>query len=71
MILKTIAREKSSNLRGLGYVLANEVIKKIREAGFSYIIHAYMIAESRSNELSAAFLGKTIREYILYKKEIR
>jgi len=70
IIVKTIARMPSPKYGGLGSILGSQFMKRVVDAGYNYVIHAFMIETNSSKVLSTNFSGKTIREYFLYGKAL-
>ncbi|MFI5150028.1 MAG: hypothetical protein ACHQRM_09870 [Bacteroidia bacterium] len=70
LVVKTIARDNSSAWKGLGQVIANRVIRLIKERGYKSIVHAFMIEGATSTEASRAFNGTTYKQYALYGMDI-
>lgn len=69
-ILKTIARAPEDGLSGAGRFLFNTAHECARNAGFSSVIHAFMIDGGKSKELSK-YNARTIREYALFARGLR
>lgn len=66
LVIKTIARSYNKKWSGLGHVIANQVISNAKQYGFSALIHAFMIQEATSTEISRNFSGEVYKHYALY-----
>lgn len=70
LIVKTIARKNTEELRGLGHVIGNIICDNAVKAGYENIIHAFYYEEGTSVVLTKTFIGSTLRRYALYGKSI-
>lgn len=70
IIIKTLAKDPSLRYGGMGNVLTTQFKRKALEAGYEYVLHAFMIESNASKSLSTYFSGETIREYFLYGKQL-
>ena len=70
IVIKTIAREKSKELSGLGHAMANRILQLVKNRNYQSIIHAFMIEQGTSTGVSENFFGTIYKNYALYGKEI-
>ena len=70
LVCKTIGRNQDDFYKGLGHVMTYLVSEKAKKDGFSAFIHAFMIENSLSSELSRNFAKQKYRTYTLYGMEI-
>lgn len=70
LIIKTIARDASSQWVGLGQVMGNQLIRLLKQRNYTSLIHAFMIEDAVSTFASRKFHGETYKKYTLYGKEI-
>jgi hypothetical protein len=66
-IIKTLARLPDAKFEGLGGVLTLLLYQKLREKGFTHIIHALMREGNRSVNLSERFEAGAFRRYQLFE----
>jgi hypothetical protein len=66
LVIKTIAREPSKQWSGLGHVIANRVIRIVKNKGYKSLVHAFMIEEGTSTDISKNFFGTIYKNYNLY-----
>lgn len=69
-IIKSIARKKDSKFKGIGTYLALKVLQIGKEMGYKKVIHALMIKENISVNISSKFKGKSYKGYALYALKI-
>ena len=69
-IYKTVARKYGKEYAGVGHVIALEVMKRAVEDGMEDAIHAFMIYDATSTEVSQNFNSQPYQEYALYAKTI-
>lgn len=70
LVCKTIGRNQDDFYKGLGHVMTYQVAEQAKKDGFSAFIHAFMIENSLSSELSKNFAKQKHRTYTLYGMEI-
>lgn len=70
LVVKTVARKLERQWAGLGYVLANQLIRNIQGKGFKGVIHAFMHENASSKGLSQNFAGEVYKRYALYGKRL-
>lgn len=70
LVCKTIGRHHNDFYKGLGHVMTHKVARQAKKDGFSAFIHAFMIKDSLSSELSSYFAKHKHRTYTLYGMEI-
>ncbi len=70
LIMKTIARDPDSKLKGLGRILYQEVHSRAYEKGFREAIHALYTTGNTASEISSMY-GKSIRSYAVYGKVLQ
>lgn len=68
LVVKTVVRAPEKQWSGLGHVMANLVLRKIKTKGYHSLIHAFFKEQGTSTGLSNSFLGKNFKSYILYGK---
>ncbi|WP_375562093.1 hypothetical protein ACE193_05970 [Bernardetia sp. OM2101] len=66
LVCKTIGRNQDDFYKGLGHVMTYKVAEQAKKDGFSAFIHAFMIENSLSSELSQNFAKQKYRTYTLY-----
>lgn len=69
-IYKTVARKYGKEYAGVGHVVALEVMKRAIADGMEDAIHAFMIYDATSTEISGNFNSQPYKEYVLYAKPI-
>lgn len=69
LIMKTIARDPDSKLKGLGRILYQEVHSRAYEKGFREAIHALYTMGNTANDISSMY-GKSMRSYAVYGKAL-
>jgi len=70
LIIKSMARLQTSNYKGIGSYLAAKVIQIAKEKGYKRMIHAFMIEDNNSVEVSEKYKIKTFKKYTLYGQEL-
>ena len=70
LIIKTLARSKHAQWRGLGQILANQLIRSAKARNYDSIIHAFMRDGAVSTFASNKFQSTSYSNYILYGKKI-
>ena len=70
LICKTIGRNQDDFYKGLGHVMTYKVAEQAKKNGFSAFIHAFMIENSLSSELSQNFAKDNYRTYTLYGMDV-
>lgn len=70
LIYKTVARKYGKEYAGVGHIVALEVMKRAVEDGMEDAIHAFMIYDATSTEISDNFNSQPYKEYALYAKAI-
>ncbi len=70
LVCKTIGRNQDDFYKGLGHVMTYKVAEQAKKDGFSAFIHAFMIENSLSSELSQNFAKERYRTYTLYGMEV-
>lgn len=70
VIIKSVARLKSSIFKGIGSYLSGKVIQLSKKMGYTRIIHAFMIADNNSVQMSEEYVVNTFKHYALYGKKI-
>ncbi len=70
IVYKTVARKYGKENAGVGHVIALEVMKRAVEDGMEDAIHAFMIYDATSTDISANFNSQPYKEYVLYAKEL-
>ena len=70
LVVKTVARNSQKQWAGLGLVLGNHLVRIAAKNGFTQLIHAFMINEATSSQLSKTFSGNIYKNYVLYGKAI-
>lgn len=69
-VLKTMARLKDAPFRGMVEYLGQKTIKKAIEKGFTTSIHAFILNDNVSVEMSKRFSGKPYKSHSLYGMEL-
>lgn len=69
-VYKTVARKYGKEYAGIGHAVALEVMKRAVEDGMEDAIHAFMIYDATSTEVSRNFNSQPYKEYALYAKTI-
>ncbi|MFZ4784549.1 MAG: hypothetical protein ACOYLH_03665 [Flavobacteriales bacterium] len=69
LVVKTLARSKDTELKGLGAVLLDDLFSGVQAHGFNSVIHAFMIDDGLSTPVSAALGGRKYCSYRLYYHE--
>ncbi len=69
LIMKTIARDPDSKLKGLGRILYQEVHSRAYDRGFHEAIHALYSKSNTASEISSMY-GESIRSYAVYGKPL-
>lgn len=69
LIMKTIARDPDSKLKGLGRILYQEVHSRAYEKGFREAVHALYTRGNTANDISDMY-GESIRSYAVYGKAL-
>ncbi len=69
LIMKTIARDSDSNLKGLGRMLYQEVHSRAYEKGFREAVHALYATGNTASDISTMY-GQSIRSYAVYGKAL-
>lgn len=70
LVYKTVARRYGKEYAGVGHVIALEVMKRAVEDGMEDAIHAFMIYDATSTEISENFNSQPYKEYVLYAKPV-
>ena len=70
LILKTIVRKQSSKFKKIGSYLANRTISMAKNGGYTKIIHALMITDNKSVELSKKHAGNHYKNYSLFGQKL-
>ncbi len=70
LIYKTVARKYGKEYAGIGHVVALEVMKRAVEDGMEDAIHAFMIYDATSTDISRNFNSQPYKEYVLYAKAV-
>ncbi|MDX1653234.1 MAG: hypothetical protein R3277_12120 [Brumimicrobium sp.] len=69
-ILKTMARTKDFPVPGMVRFLGQKTIKTALKKGFREVIHAFILQENVSVEISNRFMGKPYKSHSLYGTEL-
>lgn len=69
LIMKTIARDPDSKLKGLGRILYQEVHSRAFEKGFREAVHALYTRGNAANDISSMY-GESMRSYVVYGKAL-
>lgn len=70
-IIKTLARRKESDFKGIGTYLTEKTYKHAIELSFENAIHAFMKTDNFSTSLSSSFAGKAYKNYALYGIQLK
>jgi len=70
IVYKTVARKYGKENAGVGHVIALEVMRRAIEDGMEDAIHAFMIFDATSTEISENFNSQPYKEYALYAKPL-
>jgi len=70
LILKSIVRKKSSSFKGIGSYLANKTIAMAKDGGYTKIIHAFMITDNNSVQLSKKHAANHYKNYSLFGQKL-
>jgi len=70
LVVKTIARDANPKWMGLGGVLANRLMRAVKKANFESVVHAFMIQDATSLDLSQKYLGTFYKNYKLYGQKL-
>jgi hypothetical protein len=70
LVIKTIARDANPKWAGLGGVLGNRLMRAVQKAGFESVVHAFMIQDATSLDLSQKYLGTFYKNYKLYGQKL-
>lgn len=70
LIIKTLARENKKQWAGLGGIMVNNIVKKAADNKYKSVIHAFMIENAASANISKSFTGSIYKNYILYGKKL-
>ena len=66
LVVKTLARSREKQWSGMGLVLSSLVYRKARKLSFDSVIHAYMVENSFTGNLSKEYTGEPYKRYALY-----
>ena len=66
IIVKSMARKQSSTFRGVGSYLAGKIVQIARGMGCKKMIHALMIRDNASIQISKEYTGDEYKSYTLY-----
>jgi hypothetical protein len=66
LIVKSMVRRKSSPFRGVGSYLAGKIVQIAKEAGYKKVVHALMIRDNVSMQISKKYTGDAYKSYALY-----
>jgi hypothetical protein len=64
--VKSLARRPDSPFRGIGSFLSDKTYEVVERQGYKKVIHAFMITENRSVEMSKGFAGNVYKTYTLF-----
>lgn len=70
MIIKSLARKKDAPFKGIGGYLAAKTYQIAQERKYENVIHALMIHDNKSAEMSRDFDGNHYKTYSLYAIEL-
>lgn len=70
LIIKSLARKKQTSLRGIGAYLIGKTYQIARRRKFERVIHALMIHDNHSVNISNNYEGDAFKSYTLYGKEL-
>lgn len=70
LIIKSLARLKDKDLKGIGAFIVYKTYEKAIEKGFESVIHAMMIKENSSVDLSEKYHGEDYKSYSLFGKKL-
>lgn len=71
LIIKTVVRDKSVQYKGLGQYLVGHILTAALKDGYESMVHAFMICDAASSQISKTLSGRTYKKYALYGKEIK
>lgn len=71
LVFKTLARKYGKEYAGIGHVIAQEIIRRAEEDGVEDIIHAFMIKNATSTDVSNNFASQPYKNYALYAKSLK
>ncbi len=71
LVFKTLARKYGKEFAGIGHVIAHEIIRRAAEDGVEEVIHAFMIKNATSTDVSNNFASQPYKSYALYAKELK
>jgi L-amino acid N-acyltransferase YncA len=66
VIVKSMVRRRSSPLRGIGSYLAGKIVQIAKDTGYKKVVHALMIRDNASMQISKKFTGDAYKSYALY-----
>ena len=68
LIIKSMARKRSSPFKGIGSYLAIKTVQLAKKQGYERVIHAFMIKDNASRLISEKFAKKSgnFKNYVLY-----
>ncbi|MGZ5243503.1 MAG: hypothetical protein ACXWDO_00185 [Bacteroidia bacterium] len=70
LIIKTVARKKGRNYRGLGDILSQKITLHAKTLGYTGIIHALMFSDNHSLNISKKHSAKIFKTYSLYAAKV-
>lgn len=70
LVIKTLARKSGRQFAGLGKLLANELVNKAIDSGYTKIYHALMNQSNVSKVLSRNISGTPCKTYAVFKHQL-
>ena len=66
LIIKTVARHPSRKYYGMGNILGKKIYDIAKKNKYDSVLHAFMIDDGLSKNISRKFSGKAYKQYALY-----
>jgi hypothetical protein len=70
LIIKSLARRTQTPFRGIGTYLIHKTYQLAKSEGYDNIIHALMLQDNTSVNISEKYDGEDYKSYTLYKYEL-
>jgi hypothetical protein len=70
LIVKSVVRKKSSPFRGIATYLSAKIVEMAKNGNYTKIIHALMIADNASHQISKKQTGQNYKNYSLFGLKI-
>jgi len=70
LIVKSMARRKTTSFKGIGSYIAGKATQLAKQMGFTKVIHAMMLKDNASVNVSEIYANKSYKAYTLYGKKL-